>query len=64
MNNVYRIWFEPNTTQEVCCVLVAASTEERALELARKQIECFPEILEAQYKISCFDISEECASIC
>lgn len=64
MNNVYRVWFDSTRGPEVCCVVVAAPTEKRALELAREQTKDFPDLQDAQYQISMFDISKESASIC
>ena len=62
---VYRIWFDTgNERYGVCCVLVSARTEERAVELARHQVKVFPELLNAQYSVVEFDISKENASIC
>lgn len=63
--NVYRIWFDTgNERYGICCVLVSARTEEKAIELAKHQVRDFPELLNAQYSIMKFNISNENASIC
>jgi len=62
--NVYRVWFEPASGGEACCVAVSAMTEERALELAKEQVKCFPTLQNAQHQIMRFDTSTEHASIC
>lgn len=64
INNVYRVWFDSTNGPEVCCILVAAPNEKRALELAREAIKDFPDLKNAQYQISVFDTSTEKASIC
>lgn len=62
--NVYRVWFDPTTGGEGCCVLVAATSEARAIELAKEQVKDFPVLQNAQYQISIFDTNSERASIC
>lgn len=64
MNNVYRVWFESTYSQDVCCVLVAAPTEKRALELAQEQTKDFPDLQDSRPRIALFDTSAEKASIC
>ena len=64
MNKVYRVWFDSSADYGVCCVLVSAETEERALELAKEEIKCFPVLQNAPYRISVFDTSTENAAIC
>ena len=64
MNKVYRVWFDPGCGYEICCVLVAAETEARAVELAKDQVRDFPSLLNSQCQVSLFDTSMERASIC
>lgn len=63
--NTYRVWFDTgNEKYGVCCVLVAAQTEERAVELAKNEVKDFPELLNAQYSVSRFETRKENVSIC
>ena len=63
--NTYRVLLKSkNEKYGVCCVLVSAQTEERAVELARIKVKDIPELLNAQYSISKFDTSKENVSIC
>lgn len=63
--NVYRVWFDSgNDRYGVCCVLVSAMTEERAVELAKNHVKCFHELENAMYTVSQFNTSSENASIC
>lgn len=63
---VYRVWFEPEGFAEVCCVLVAAQSESRALMLARQKVQEFPALMSDKCKVVVceFDTSEAHASIC
>lgn len=61
--NVYRVWFDAGKIG-VFCVLAAAETEKRALELAREQMKNAPEIMNSPYQISAFDFTKENASVC
>jgi len=60
---IFRVWFEPKQG-EVCCILVSANTEERAIELSKTQVEDFPELMSANINAQEFDMSIEHASIC
>lgn len=66
--NVYRVWIEGESSGEVCCVLVSAGTEGRAIELAKAETECFPELQRALeyggFRIAEFGADQERASIC
>ena len=61
---VFRCWFDPCNGHEVCCVLVCAIDEKRAIELAKKEISCFPEIANINPQVQEFDTEHEIASIC
>ena len=63
MNNIYRVWFEPESG-ETCCVLVSAQDEEKALKLAKEEVEGFSNLILSSYEIRLFDINIEHASIC
>ena len=66
--NIYRVWIEAESSSEVCCVLVSAKTESRAIELAKAETGGFPELQRALeyggFRIAKFGADQERASIC
>lgn len=63
--NVYRVWFDSgNDRYGVCCVLVSAMTEERAVELAKNHVKCFHELENAPFIVNIFDTNKENVSVC